>query len=158
MMKTLVLGLGNPLLTDDGVGLRVARELRSRLSGRPDVVVEEDFWGGLRLMERMVGFDRSIVIDAICCGDTPGTIHRLHVQDMPTQHTASAHDATLSTALRFGHRVGAALPDPDDVLVVAVEAADVTSFGEECTPQVDAAIPRAVETVLRELGPRGANK
>jgi hypothetical protein len=45
------------------------------------------------------------------------------------------------------------LPDPDDVLVVAVEAADVTSFGEECTPLVDAAIPRAVETVLRELGP-----
>ena len=52
MQKTLVLGLGNPLLTDDSVGLRVARELRSLLSGRPDVVVEEDYWGGLRLMER----------------------------------------------------------------------------------------------------------
>ena len=155
MTKTLVLGLGNPLLTDDGVGLRVARELRARLTGRPDVVVEEDYWGGLRLMERMVGYDRTIVIDAICGGGEPGTIRCLHVQDMPTQHTASAHDATLSTALRFGHRVGAALPDPDDVLVVAVEAADVTSFGEDCTPQVDAAIPRAVETVLRELGPRG---
>ena len=158
MQKTLVLGLGNPLLTDDGVGLRVARELRSRLSGRPDVVVEEDYWGGLRLMERMVGFDRSIVIDAVCGGDTPGTVHCLRVRDMPTQHTASAHDATLSTALRFGHRVGAVLPDPDDVLVVAVEAADVTSFGEECTPLVDAAIPRAIETVLRELGPRGARR
>jgi len=157
-VKTLVLGLGNPLLTDDGVGLRVARELRSRLTGRPDVVVEEDYWGGLRLMERMVGYDRSIVIDAVCGGDTPGTIRCLHVQEMPTQHTASAHDATLSTALRFGHRVGAALPDLDDVLIVAVEAADVTSFGEECTPQVDAAIPRAVETVLRELGPRGAER
>ena len=157
-MKTLVLGLGNPLLTDDGVGLRVARELRTRLCGRPDVVVEEDYWGGLRLMERMVGFDRSIVIDAICTGGEPGTIRCLRVQDMPTQHTASAHDATLSTALSFGHRVGASLPDPDDVLVVAVEAADVTSFGEECTPQVDAAIPRAVETVLRELDPRGAQR
>jgi len=157
-VKTLVLGLGNPLLTDDGVGLRVARELRSRLMGRPDVVVEEDYWGGLRLMERMVGYDRSIVIDAVCGGDTPGTVRCLRVQDMKTQHTASAHDATLSTALRFGHRVGAALPALDDVLIVAVEAADVTSFGEECTPQVDAAIPRAVETVLRELGPRGAER
>jgi hydrogenase maturation protease len=154
-MKTLVLGLGNPLLTDDGVGLRVARALRARLTGRPDVVVEEDYWGGLRLMERMVGYDRSIVIDASCGGGEPGTIRCLRVEEMPTQHTASAHDATLATALCFGHRVGAALPDTDDVLVVAVEAADVTSFGEECTPQVDAAIPRAVETVLRELGPGG---
>ena len=102
-----------------------------------------------------IGYDRSIVIDASCGGGEPGTIRCLRVEEMPTQHTASAHDATLATALCFGHRVGAALPETDDVLVVAVEAADVTSFGEECTPQVDAAIPRAVETVLRELGPGG---
>jgi len=156
-MKTLVLGLGNPLLTDDGVGLRVARALRVRLMGRPDVVVEEDYWGGLRLMERMVGYDRSIVIDAMRSGDEPGTIRRLQVQDMSTQHTASAHDANLSTALRFGHRVGASLPDPDDVLIIGVEAADVTTFGEECTPRVNAAIPRVVETVIQALDERGAD-
>jgi len=156
-MKTLVLGLGNPLLTDDGVGLRVARALRVRLMGRPDVVVQEDYWGGLRLMERMVGYDRSIVIDAMRSGDEPGTIRRLQVQDMSTQHTASAHDANLSTALRFGHRVGASLPDPDDVLIIGVEAADVTTFGEECTPQVNAAIPRVVETVIQALDERGAD-
>ena len=156
-MKPLVLGLGNPLLTDDGVGLRVARALRVRLMGRPDVVVQEDYWGGLRLMERMVGYDRSIVIDAMRSGDEPGTIRRLQVQDMSTQHMASAHDANLSTALRFGHRVGASLPDPDDVLIIGVEAADVTTFGEECTPQVKAAIPRVVETVIHALDERGAD-
>ena len=155
-MKTLVLGLGNPLLTDDGVGLRVAQTLRPLLLGRPDVAVEEDYRGGLRLMERMVGYDRSIVVDALCSGDEPGTIRCLQVQDVPTQHTASAHDANLSTALRFGHRLGASLPDPDDVLVIGIEAADVTTFGEECTPRVNAAIPRAVKTVLAALDEQGA--
>ena len=67
-MKTLIIGLGNPLVTDDSVGLRVVEELRPLLADRPDVEVSEDYWGGLRLMERMIGFDRAIVIDAIQTG------------------------------------------------------------------------------------------
>ena len=67
-MKTLILGLGNPLVTDDSVGLRVAEQLKPLLADRPEVEVAEDYWGGLRLMERMIGFDRAIVIDAICTG------------------------------------------------------------------------------------------
>lgn len=153
-MTTLVLGLGNPLLSDDGVGLQVARALRQRLAHRDDVTVDEDYWGGLRLMERMIGFDRGIVIDAICTGAEPGTIHRSSAGAMPTQHSTSAHDASLATALRFGGALGAALPAPDDVLVIGIEAADVQTFAEECTPRVSAAIPRAVECVLRELESR----
>ncbi len=67
-MKTLILGLGNPLITDDSIGLRVIEVLQTRLADRPDVEVSEDYWGGLRLMERMIGFDRAIVVDAIQTG------------------------------------------------------------------------------------------
>ena len=67
-MKTLVLGLGNPLISDDSVGLRVADALRPRLAARPEIEVGEDVRGGLRLMERMEGFERVIVIDAIVSG------------------------------------------------------------------------------------------
>ena len=87
-MSTLIIGLGNPLVTDDSVGLRVAAELRSRLAGQADVEVAEDYWGGLRLMEQMVGYDRAIVIDAIQSGAAPGTIHHLAPGDMPTQRSA----------------------------------------------------------------------
>ena len=59
-MKTLVLGLGNPLVSDDSVGLRVAAELKSRLADRPEINVDEDYWGGLRLMERLVGYQRAV--------------------------------------------------------------------------------------------------
>jgi len=151
-MKTLVLGLGNPLVRDDSVGLRVAAELKKLLAGQPDVVVAEDYWGGLRLMERMVGFDRAIVIDAIQTGGVPGTIQHLAPGSIPTQRSASAHDVNLPTALALGRQVGAHLPADEDILLVAIEVEDILTFGEECTPAVAAAIPRAVQDVLEVLG------
>jgi len=150
-MKTLILGLGNPLITDDSVGLRVARELKPRLDRRPDVEVDEDYWGGLRLMERMVGYDRAVVVDAICTGAPPGTIHRLRPTDMPTQKSASAHDVNLPTALAFGRQGGLLLPADDQIVLVGIEAADVLTFAEQCTPEVEAAIPRAVGDVLQVI-------
>lgn len=149
--RILVLGLGNPLVTDDSVGLRVAERLGPLLADRADVEVSQDFWGGLRLMERMVGFDRAIVIDAICTGAPPGTIHRLTPSSIPTQRSASSHDVNLPTALALGRTAGLQLPRDEDILLVGVEAADILSFGEHCTPAVEDAIPPAVEEVLGEL-------
>jgi hydrogenase maturation protease len=150
-MKILVLGLGNPVVTDDSVGLRVAAELKPRLADRPDVVVSEDYWGGLRLMERMAGFDRAVVIDAICTGAPPGTIHRLTPGSIPTQRSASTHDVNLTTALALGRTAGLHLPRDEDILLVGVEAEDILSFGEQCTPAVAAAIAPAVEEVVRAV-------
>ncbi len=150
MKKTLVLGLGNPILGDDGVGLRVAAALR-RLSLPEGVVVEEDYWGGLRLMERMIGFQRAVIIDAIQSGAPPGTIHLLQPGALPTQRSASAHDVNLLTALEVGRAAGATLPENEDIHLVAIEAADVLSFSEDLSPAVEAALPQAVQTVLNLL-------
>ena len=105
-VKILILGLGNPLVTDDSVGLRVAEALKPLLANRTDVEVSEDYWGGLRLMERMIGFDRAIVVDAIQTGGPPGTIHLLTPDGIATRHNDSAHDVNLSTALEFGRQAG----------------------------------------------------
>jgi hydrogenase maturation protease len=148
-MKILVLGLGNPLITDDSVGLRVAAKLKPLLADRPEIEVSEDYWGGLRLMERMVGFDRAIVIDAICTGAPPGTIHRLTPDSIPTQRSASSHDVNLPTALALGRIAGLQLPRDEDILLVAIEAEDILSFGEQCTPAVESAIVPVVEEVLQ---------
>jgi hydrogenase maturation protease len=151
-MKTLVLGLGNPLVSDDSAGLRVAAELKTRLAHRPDVEVDEDFWGGLRLMERMIGYDRAIVVDAVCSGAPPGTIHHLTPGSLPTQRSASAHDVDLPTALLFGREAGMCLPADEDILLVGIEAEDVVNFSENCTPAVQAALAEAVRSVLAALG------
>ena len=150
-MKTLVIGLGNPLVSDDSVGLRVAAELKSRLADRPDVDVDEDFWGGLRLMERMAGYERAIVIDAIVTGAEPGTIHHLTPDAIPTQRSASAHDVNLSTALEFGRQAGLSLPENENILLIGIEVENVLDFGETCTPAVQAAVPNAVQEVLQAL-------
>jgi hydrogenase maturation protease len=148
----LLIGLGNPLVTDDSVGLRVVQAVRQQLADdHPRVDIVEDYWGGLRLMERMIGYDRVIVVDAICCGSPPGTVHHLTVDAIPTQRSASAHDVSLPTALEFGRRAGAALPANEHVYLLGIEAHDVINFGSECTPAVAAAIPRAVAEVTKLL-------
>ncbi len=155
-MKTLIIGLGSPLLTDDSVGLHVARRLAELLAGRPGVEVVEDYRGGLQLMERLTGYDRAVVVDAIVTGAEPGTLHRLRPGDIPTQKSASAHDVNLPTALELGRQLGARLPADENILLVGVEAEDILTFGERCTPKVEAAIPRAVEAVLAALSEEGA--
>jgi len=149
--RTLVIGLGNPLVSDDSVGLRVVAELKKVLADRADVDVTEDYWGGLRLMERMIGYDRAVVIDATYTGASPGTIHQLSTDSIATQKSASAHDVNLPTALAFGRSAGAHLPEDEDVRLIGIEAEDLVNFNEQCTPAVAAAIPRAVQEVVRLL-------
>lgn len=147
MRRTLIIGLGNPLLRDDGVGLRVVAGLRDRRLP-PGVELAEDTHGGLRLMERMIDYDRAVVVDALTSGAAPGTIRRLAIDGRPTRHSASSHDVDLPTALAVGRKSGAHLPADDDVILIGIEAEDVETFGETMTPAVEAAVPAAVEAVL----------
>jgi hydrogenase maturation protease len=149
--KTLVIGLGNPILRDDSVGLRVAQLLRDHVEVMQDVEIAEDYWGGLRLMERLIGYDRAVIIDAILTGADPGTLHVLSPEDIPTQRSASIHDVNLPTALSFGRQAGAHLPDLQNIALIAIEAADVNTFGETLSPEVEAALPQAVDAVLSIL-------
>ena len=149
--RTLVIGLGNPILRDDSVGLRVVRALRSHIEGIPGIELAEDYNGGLRLMERLIGFDQAVVIDAIVTGAAPGTLHVMGAKGPPTQRSTSAHDVDLVTALTLGRRAGAQLPDADDIIVIGIEAEDVLQFGEQLSRAVEAAIPQAVDLVLAHL-------
>ncbi len=149
-MKTLVLGLGNPLLGDDAVGLRVAALVRERLGALADVDVREEESGGLRLMEVMTGYDRAIVVDAAVTGGAPGTIRRVGPDELPTQRTAIAHGIDLPRALELGRTLG--LPMPAEVRVVAIAAESVLEFREQMTPAVTAALEPAVAAVLDEIG------
>jgi len=152
--STVIIGLGNPVLADDSVGLRIAAELRSRLAGRNGFTTVELFSGGMWLMEAMAGHDRAIVIDAIVSGGIAGAIYRLGLDDLPQTRTADcSHDASLPVALALGHAAGLRLPI--DVRIWAVEAADIETFSERLTPEVERAVPQVVEQVLRDLDEAG---
>ena len=155
-MRTVVIGLGNPVLSDDAVGPQVARLLAEQLAGRGDVRVREIYTGGLDLMEAMRGFDRAIVIDAMVSRDgQPGDIHRLEDSDWPlTRHSGSTHDASLAVALDLGRLAGLHLPGP--ITAWAVEAKDVETVGEELTEDVGRAVPALVQMVLEEVQETGS--
>ncbi|MBN1668326.1 MAG: hydrogenase maturation protease [Anaerolineales bacterium] len=156
-MKTIVIGLGNPILTDDGVGVKVAYAVEQILTeqGRTDITVTEASVGGLRLMELMLGYERVIIIDAIMHrnGQAPGTIFEMTLDDLrqisPTQHSASAHDTSLVTALEAAASMG--MPIPAEVKIFAVEVENILDFSETPTPAVAAVIPEVTRLVLVEL-------
>jgi hydrogenase maturation protease len=149
-MKTLVLGLGNPILTDDGVGIEVVRALQQRMND-PRVALHESSLGGLNLLDILVGYDRAIIVDAIQTKDgTVGDVYHLRADDFePCLHVSCAHDIDFATALELGRKIG--LPLPRNITIVAVEVQDVTTFSEGCTPVVQAAINTAADMVLQEL-------
>ena len=149
-MKTLILGLGNPILSDDGAGIWVARELEGRLD-QQEVTVMETSMAGLSLLDLLVNFDRAIIIDAIQTrGGKAGQVYRLEPGAFDaTRHATTTHDVNFATALELGNRLGLALPQ--QITIFAIEVENVSSFGEECTPEVGRAIPVCVEMVIQEL-------
>ena len=150
-MKTLVLGLGNPILSDDSVGLRVIDQLKAKFD-RLDLVFVQSSASGISLLEEIIGYDRLIIIDAIQTrGGQAGEIYRLNPKDFDSaRHTASSHGMSLTGALELGKRLGLSLPR--QVTIFAVEAEDVSTFSEQCTPEVEKAIPVCTDTVAQELG------
>jgi len=149
-LKTLVLGLGNPILSDDSVGFRVIQGLRDKLS-RPGLTLMESSASGLGLLDLTAGYDKVIIIDAIKTkGGQAGEIYRLSAENLSdTRHLASPHDINLATALELGKKLGIALPQ--QIIIFAIEVVDVTTFSERCTPEVEKAIPLAVGMIAEEL-------
>ncbi len=152
-MKTLVIGLGNPILGDDGVGWRVAEEIARKTANQPDVEVDCVALGGLSLMERLTGYERVILVDSIFTGKKPvGTVSQFQLTELPdlsSGHTTAVHDTSLRNALNVGRSMDIPLPRDEDVLIVAIEAENVYDFSETLSPPVEAAVPQAVEAVLQ---------
>lgn len=153
--RTVVIGVGNPILSDDSVGIRIARQVQCCLGAAMpdagDVEVTEMYAGGLRLMEALTGYDRAFLIDAVETGDgPPGTVHTFARQDLRAlRNVSGVHDTSLGMALQVADRLS--LPLPSDIRIWGVEIEDGMAFGEELTPAVAAAVPRVVGAVLAAL-------
>jgi len=151
--KTLVIGLGNPILGDDGVGWVVAREVENCLR-KSDNSVEVDCLslGGLSLMEHLVGYRHVILVDSLNTGQRPqGSVVIFNLEelvDLTHGHTSAAHDVSLKTALDMGRKLNVILPADKDILVVAIEAQHVYDFKEELSPVIAAAMLTAVQKVF----------
>jgi hydrogenase maturation protease len=149
--RVLLLGIGNPLLTDDGIGIVAAREISKK--GLPDVDVEEATASGIEVMEMMLGYEKVVVVDAIMWPDhEPGEVLRLDEKDFShTVHGSSPHGVNISTAIALGRQTS---PEemPKEIVFLAMQAADVSTFSESQTPRVRRSIPAFISAVLKEVG------
>jgi hydrogenase maturation protease len=148
-MKTIVVGLGNPILGDDGVGWHVAEDVKRQLDPHASVDVECLSLGGISLMEYLIGYERVVLIDAFLSDEEVGSIKvmRLNdVQNCSAFHTANAHDTSLQTAMELGRYIGAKVPE--EVIVVGISATQVHDFSEDLSPPVAASVSKAAQIVV----------
>ena len=153
-MSTRIIGLGNSILTDDGVGIYAVREIRRCLEKAcPDAGVDivETEVGGFSLMELMAGWKRVILVDSIQFdGLEPGTVVRIQPNDLHTSlRLRSVHEIDLPTVLELGRRLGLAMPG--EVSVIGIQAEDALTFGESLTDAADRGLKEAVNLVLNEI-------
>jgi hydrogenase maturation protease len=148
--RTLVLGMGNPILSDDGFGLVVIERLRKQ--ELPDGVrVTGSEVAGLRLLELMRGHDKVVIVDALCSGShDPGEVVRFSGDDFKGGHRyMAAHSLGIRTVLELGEALGYDMPA--EVVAYAVEAVDVETFSEQLSPPVAAAVDEVLDLVRREI-------
>jgi hydrogenase maturation protease len=145
-MKILVLGIGNPILGDDGVGFHVVESLQSD-PPPGDITFECVDASGFALLDYVVNYDHVVIVDAIMtAGGKPGTVYRLGLDNFrPSKHTISPHDTDLPTALHLGATMKLKLPEQIDI--VAVEIPPVYEFSQSLSAEVAGAVPAAVRLV-----------
>ncbi len=146
-MKTLVLGLGNTILTDDGVGIRIAQKIKERCK---NVDFCEASAAGFRVIDEIIGYDKLILIDSIKTGEVePGKLHKFTFEEFKKiRHHAQPHDISLFEAFEIIKQHGDRLPS--EIEIYAIEVTDTSTLSETCTMEVEAAIPIISQKIIDE--------
>ena len=146
-MNTLILGIGNPILTDDGVGIRIAQKIKEE---NHELEVVEASEAAMALLELIGGCDKLILIDSIKTEQGKlGELHKLELEDLkPAMGFSSSHGLDIATAFKLGERLGYRMPQ--SISIYAVEVKDNTTFGEKCTEELEKKIPQITKQIIEE--------
>ena len=146
-MDTLILGIGNPILTDDGVGIKVAQKLKEE---KAELTITETNEAGIALLDLIVGYNKLIIIDSIKTEERePGDLYKLELGDLkPVKDYSSSHGIGIATAFELGQKMGYNLPKL--VSIYAVNIKDNSTFGDNCTEEIKERIPFIVKQIIEE--------
>lgn len=147
MPEIVVIGIGNLIKSDDGVGVQVVRRLEDKVGAGVELVEGSIYCADL--FNIIEGKDRAIFIDAIDAGDEPGAIFKFSPDQVKQKTSAplSIHDFGLYELIVTSRLMGQC---PEDITIFAVQVKNI-EFGDQLTEQVAAAIPRVCELVLEEI-------
>jgi hydrogenase maturation protease len=148
--RVLLLGLGNDLLSDDAIGLRIVADVRPRVGALRNVTVIGSTQMGVALLDLVLGYHELLIVDAIQTGKAdPGFLHELELSALKTLPTMAPHFLGVGEMLALGLELGLAIPRRTRIL--AVEVADPFTMGTHLTPLVEAALPNIVNRLVTLL-------
>ena len=157
--RTLILGLGNPILGDDGVGIAIAREIKERWPSDPSTDIIEASLAGRFLLDLITGYRTVIVADAIITDENAqaGTVYTLSVDDLgKVVNPYASHALDLRTTVELGKQLGYNMPQT--IRIYAVEIKENTVFREGLNPEVEAAVLPVARRIMRDLGKIAKNE
>jgi len=145
-VSTLILGIGNPILTDDRVGIEIAHKIKEE---NPKLEVIETSEAGISLLDLVVGYDKLVIIDSIkTVNGKAGELYKLELEDLkPAKDFSSSHGIGIATAFKLGERTGYSMPKY--ISIYAVEVKDNTTFGEQCTEEIRERIPFITKQIIK---------
>jgi hydrogenase maturation protease len=150
-MKTIVLGVGNLILGDDGVGVHIVHELRKQVQD-PTITIDEAITGGMNLLDLILGYDKAIIIDAVKTEDGEnGKVKRIPISDFSTMHSCNPHDVSLVEAIEMAKKMGENRIPREIVIIGVLMKKMPCEFREKLSESIVAAVPKAVEMALNEI-------
>lgn len=150
-MKTIVLGVGNLILGDDGVGIHVVNELKKTIQDS-NITIDEAITGGMNLLDLILNYEKAIIIDAVkSVTEEAGTVKRIPIKNFNTMHSCNPHDVSLIEAIKMAKKLGET-KIPKEIVIIGIMMKEIPcEFGEKLSKNIAAAVPRAVEMTLNEL-------
>ena len=150
-MKTIVLGVGNPILSDDGVGIHVANQLKQKINN-PNITIDEALTGGMNLLDLILGYDKAIIIDAVKINNgEEGEVKRIPLGNFSTMHSCNPHDVSLTEAIQMAEKLGET-KIPKEIVVIGIMMKKLScEFGENLSEKIAMAVPKAIEMTLNEI-------
>ncbi|MDD5571158.1 MAG: hydrogenase maturation protease [Bacteroidales bacterium] len=147
----LILGLGNEILMDDGIGPRLCAEVQKRFS-EPNIKYETAAIGGLELLELIQGYNTLIIIDAIKTKDgKPGDVYYLTPSSFKeTSNISNIHDISFLTALKLGEKLKIKIPSK--IHIIAIEIVEDLIFGTSFTPAIQKKYNSIKTEVIKLIG------
>ena len=148
LKKILVLGVGNELLSDEGIGVHTIKELSKR-ELPPEVEIMEGGTDGFGLIHIITDTDRLIVIDSVKGGGEPGTLYKFDIKDAPKTpdlFKTSIHQIGILEVINLSNLIG----KTPETTVIGVEPKSILT-SMELTNEIQAKIPRVIELILEEI-------
>lgn len=150
-MKTIIVGIGNPILGDDGVGIHVLKEVQRKISDTKNVFFEEAMTGGMNLLDIITGFEKAILIDAVHLkNERNGSVKRMKLNQFRTIHSCNPHDVSFIEAIQLAKRLGESRI-PSIVVIAIVLSKIPMDFTDKLSDPIKEAIPKATKLVLQEV-------